>query len=94
MLDRRYSPIQLFEKLKETDKTYIFNGFPAYYKTLAKDTTKYSDKELIDTMVSKVELYHETTLFNDLELVQIANKYFEISLDESTWASIYPELFV
>ena len=90
----RYSPPTLFYKLSTDDQTVIIKGFTEYYISRAKDAKKYDTLFLEEQISSHFELYHETRLFNDIELVNLVEIYTTLSLDETIIIEKYPELFV
>jgi len=91
---RRYSPIQLFNKLKPYQKTVVLKGFYLYYLDTAINPTKYTQEKLDEEIRDHIELYDNTRLFNDGELVQLCINYFQDAMDENMWSKKYPEWFI
>jgi len=90
----RYSPPTLFYKLSVADQTLIIKGFYDYYNGKAILPKKYDKSSLEDEIINHFELYHETRMFNDIELVNLVRSYLGKSLDEKVVIEKYPELFV
>ena len=90
----RYSPPTLFYKLSVADQNLIIKGFVDYYNGKALLPKKYDKLSLEEEIINHFELYYETRLFNDIELVSLVRDYTDCVLDEKVVIEKYPELFV
>ena len=94
MISPRFSAPVLFSKISTEDQDLIIKGFPAYYRAKVEISSKYNNKRLEQEIIDHFELYEETRMFNDRELVVLVGIYCATELRPAKIAVKYPEFFV
>ena len=94
MIGQRFSTPVLFSKISTDYQQLIIKGFPSEYRAKADNPSKYDNERLEQEIVDHFEVYEETRMFNDRELVVLVGVYLATELRPSKIAVKYPEFFV
>ncbi len=94
MITQRYPTQVLFSKISTADQDLIIKGFSDYYRSKVETPLKYDNTRLEQEIIDHFELYEETRMFNDRELVVLVGVWCATMLREDLIAEKYPEFFV